>query len=95
VRVFVHRCRIRGVDGHATGGAPRALRERVRFYLFDHRTRVGRAIDVALLALDLAFVAVFVVQSYAVAQSTRDCSTAPSRPRIPASKPSTTRSIVW
>jgi len=52
------------MDGHASGGAPRTSRERVRFYLLDHRTRVGQAIDIALLALNLAFVGVFVAQSY-------------------------------
>jgi voltage-gated potassium channel len=39
-------------------------REVVRFYLLDHRTPVGRAIDVALLSLNLLFVAVFVVETY-------------------------------
>ncbi|MFC6786383.1 ion transporter [Halobaculum halobium] len=60
------------MDGHAPGGAPRAFRERVRFYLLDHQTRLGQAIDIALLALNLAFVGVFVVQSYDISQSTRD-----------------------
>jgi voltage-gated potassium channel len=41
-----------------------SLREVVRFYLVDHRTPVGKAIDVALLTLNLLFVAVFVVETY-------------------------------
>jgi len=36
----------------------------VRFYLLDHETPVGKAIDVALLGLNLVFVAVFVVETY-------------------------------
>jgi len=60
------------MDGHASGGAPRTSRERVRFYLLDHRTRLGQAIDIALLALNLAFVGVFVAQSYDLARSTRN-----------------------
>ncbi|WP_408957073.1 ion transporter [Natrinema sp. 74] len=42
----------------------RDLREVVRFYLLDHRTRPGQAIDIALLALNLAFVAIFVAETY-------------------------------
>jgi voltage-gated potassium channel len=36
----------------------------VRFYLLDHETRLGKAIDIALLVLNLVFVAVFVVETY-------------------------------
>ena len=42
----------------------RGVREAVRFYLLDHRTLLGKAIDVALLALNLVFVAVFVAETY-------------------------------
>jgi voltage-gated potassium channel len=42
----------------------REIRDVVRFYLLDHRTWLGKAIDVALLALNLAFVAVFVAGTY-------------------------------
>ena len=42
----------------------RNAREVVRFYLLDHRTPLGKAIDVALLALNLVFVAVFVAETY-------------------------------
>ena len=41
-------------------------RDAVRFYLLDHRTPVGKTIDVALLALDVLFVAVFVAETYPV-----------------------------
>jgi voltage-gated potassium channel len=40
------------------------LRETVRFYLLDHRTAVGKAIDIGLLFLNLLFVVVFVVETY-------------------------------
>ncbi|WP_436910917.1 ion transporter [Halosimplex marinum] len=36
----------------------------MRFYLLDHRTPLGKAIDIGLLALNLVFVAVFVAQTY-------------------------------
>lgn len=45
---------------------PGAFRERVEFYLLDHRTRLGKSIDVSLLGLNLVFVAVFVLQTYPV-----------------------------
>jgi voltage-gated potassium channel len=41
-----------------------STRELVEFYLLDHRTRLGQAIDVALLSLNALFVAVYVVQTY-------------------------------
>jgi voltage-gated potassium channel len=44
----------------------------VRFYLLDHRTYLGKVIDIALLVLNLVFVGVFVVDTYPVAESTRD-----------------------
>ena len=40
---------------------PRAL---VQFYLIDHHTYPGKAIDIALLALNLLFVAAFVAETY-------------------------------
>jgi voltage-gated potassium channel len=46
------------------GGGPREL---VRFYLLDHRTTLGKAIDVSLLGLNLVFVAVFVAETYPLA----------------------------
>ena len=41
-------------------------REAVRFYLLDHRTPLGKAIDVGLLALNLLFVAIYVVETYSL-----------------------------
>jgi voltage-gated potassium channel len=52
-------------------GTPRGFRERVRFYLLDHRTPLGKVIDVSLLGLNLTFVAVFVAQTYALTPTTR------------------------
>ena len=40
------------------------LRDVVRFYLLDHRTPPGKAVDIALLALNLVFVGVFVAETY-------------------------------
>jgi voltage-gated potassium channel len=42
----------------------RELRETVRFYLLDHRTWLGKGIDVALLLLNVVFVAIFVAETY-------------------------------
>ena len=39
-------------------------REVVRFYLLDHTTSIGKAIDIALLSLNLLFILVFVVETY-------------------------------
>jgi voltage-gated potassium channel len=47
------------------------FRDVVRFYLLDHQTWLGKAIDIALLVLNLAFVAVFVVETYAVGETLR------------------------
>ena len=52
------------MSGRVATNPPDGVRERVRFYLLDHRTPLGRAIDVALLALNLVFVGVFVAQTY-------------------------------
>ena len=48
----------------ASTSGDRDTRSVVRFYLLDHRTPLGKAIDVALLALNLVFVGVFVVETY-------------------------------
>jgi voltage-gated potassium channel len=48
------------------------LRETVRFYLLDHRTYVGKAIDVALLVLNLVFVALFVAETYSLSPRVAD-----------------------
>ena len=52
-------------------GAPESAttRELVEFYLLDHRTYLGKAIDVALLVLNLVFVGIFVLDTYPVAQA--------------------------
>jgi voltage-gated potassium channel len=42
----------------------RDLRDTVRFYLIDHRTRLGKVVDIALLVLNLVFVALFVFETY-------------------------------
>lgn len=49
-------------------GAPEdaTTRELIEFYLLDHRTYLGKAIDIALLALNLVFVGVFVLDTYPV-----------------------------
>ncbi|WP_254762223.1 ion transporter [Natrinema marinum] len=45
------------------------LRQAVRFYLLDHRTWLGKGIDIALLALNLVFVAIFVAETYPLSPS--------------------------
>ncbi len=45
-------------------------RELVRFYLLDHRTALGKTIDVALLVLNLVFVVVFVAETYPLSART-------------------------
>ncbi|MFC6824184.1 ion transporter [Halopelagius fulvigenes] len=47
------------------------FRETVRFYLLDHRTRLGKAIDVALLLGNLVFVGIFVAETYPLSETTR------------------------
>lgn len=56
--------------GSTPSTPPEELRERVRFYLLDHRTPVGKAIDIALLVLNLVFIAVYVAQTYPTGTST-------------------------
>lgn len=51
---------------------PSTARETVRFYLLDHRTSLGKAIDVALLVLNLLFIAVFVVETYPVSAAVQE-----------------------
>ena len=53
-------------------GARRTTREVVRFYLLDHRTPLGKAIDVTLLGLNLVFVAIFALETYPAADGVRD-----------------------
>lgn len=49
----------------------RDVRETVNFYLLDHRTWLGKTLDVALLALNLVFVAVFVAETYPLSPGVR------------------------
>jgi voltage-gated potassium channel len=48
----------------SAGPVPSGFRGQVEFYLLDHETRLGKSIDVALLALNLVFVGIFVAQTY-------------------------------
>lgn len=47
-------------------------REVVEFYLLDHDTPVGKAIDVSLLGFNLVFILVFVLETYPVGERLRD-----------------------
>lgn len=49
----------------------RTAREVVRFYLLDHRTPLGKAIDIGLLVFNLVFVGVFVAETYPTARAYR------------------------
>jgi|AntDeeMinimDraft_4_1070355.scaffolds.fasta_scaffold00405_3 voltage-gated potassium channel len=49
----------------------RNTRERVQFYLLDHRTVAGKIIDIALLVLNLVFVAIFVIETFPIASEFR------------------------
>jgi voltage-gated potassium channel len=54
------------------GSAPPegGFRHQVRFHLQDHRTPLGKVIDVALLGMNLLFVAVYVAQTYPLSAAT-------------------------
>ncbi|MCU4716538.1 ion transporter [Halapricum hydrolyticum] len=49
----------------------RNLREVVQFYLLDHETGLGKAIDIVLLGLNLVFVGIFIVETYPIADDLR------------------------
>jgi voltage-gated potassium channel len=49
----------------------RTPRELIQFYLLDHETVVGKVIDVALLGLNLAFVGIFIAETYPIAADLR------------------------
>jgi voltage-gated potassium channel len=51
------------MDGHERR-TNRSHRDTVRFYLIDHRTAVGKAIDVGLLVLNLLFISLIVADTY-------------------------------
>ncbi|WP_135824092.1 ion transporter [Halorussus ruber] len=57
--------------GRATSTDDRGFRESVRFYLLDHETELGKTIDISLLVLNLAFVGIFVAETYPISQRTR------------------------
>jgi voltage-gated potassium channel len=60
------------MDGH--GGrdvSRRTRRDLVRFYLIDHRTATGKAIDLGLLLLNLAFIGIFVAETYPIPATAR------------------------
>lgn len=54
-----------------SGPAAREPRAVVQFYLLDHRTIVGKAIDIGLLVLNVVFVGIFVVETYPIGADTR------------------------
>ena len=58
-----------GNDASVPGA--RTPRESVQFYLLDHETVVGKAIDVALLGLNMVFVGIFIVETYPAAAEYR------------------------
>lgn len=58
------------MDSHASSRVPQGFREQVRFYLLDHRTPLGKVIDISLLVLNLVFVGVFVAQTYPISSAT-------------------------
>ena len=57
-------------DAAEPPASDRSTRELVRFYLLDHRTPLGKVIDVGLLALNLVFVCVFVAETYPLSPGT-------------------------
>ena len=54
------------------GASDRSVRERVQFYLLDHETRVGKTVDVSLLVLNVAFLAIVVLETYRVSPLVRE-----------------------
>ncbi|MFD1589133.1 ion transporter [Halorientalis brevis] len=55
-----------GRDSHPDD---RSLRELIRFYLIDHRTPIGKLVDVGVLVLDLVFIAIVVVETYPLTET--------------------------
>jgi hypothetical protein len=51
---------------------PERFRARVRFYLIDSRTRLGKLIDIVLLGLNVVFIALFVVETYRLSAGQRE-----------------------
>lgn len=50
----------------------RTRRDAVRFYLIDHRTPIGKTVDVGLLALNVLFLGVYVVETYPLSAAERE-----------------------
>lgn len=44
----------------------RSLRETIQFYMIDFQTPLGRAIDIAIIALNVLVVALFVIETYPI-----------------------------
>jgi voltage-gated potassium channel len=59
------------MEKEADASETRSFREQVQFYLLDHRTVLGKSIDVALLLLNLLFVVIFIVETYPAAAAFR------------------------
>lgn len=55
----------------ASVSGERTLREIVQFYLLDHKTIPGKVIDIILLALNLVFVGIFIVETYPISTDFR------------------------
>ena len=59
------------MDSDASVPGEGRSRQLVRFYLLDHETAPGKAIDIALLGLNLVFVAIFIVETYPISAGFR------------------------
>lgn len=60
-----------GMSGHEPPSGVDTFREVVRFYLIDHRTGIGKALDVGLLVLNVVFIAIVVVDTYSLSAGSR------------------------
>ena len=49
-----------------------SFRETVELYLLDHRTPLGKAIDITLLGLNFVFIAVFLLETYPLSDSVQE-----------------------
>lgn len=61
-----------GEDYSTPQSSGRTPRELVQFYLLDHQTPLGKSVDIALLLLNLLFVAVFIFETYPAASAYQD-----------------------
>jgi voltage-gated potassium channel len=50
---------------------PEKFRELVEFYLIDYRTSLGKAIDIAIISLNLLVCAIFVIDTYDISEDLR------------------------